>query len=71
MSYVQKDGLAIHASLAVILRKVWLKDYEKVLAMEIPREIDIQEDPNGKFQKCIRRVTLRTKAVECDDCLNW
>ena len=63
--YVQKDGLAMGASLPVILANRWLKVYEKVLAMDIPQNIYNLEDMNGK------RPNARTKAVECEDCLNW
>ena len=38
--------------------------------MDIPQKIDNPEDVNRKRTKCNRRVTLRTKAVECDGCLN-
>ena len=61
--YVQKDGLDMGSSLAVILANVWLKDDEKVLAMDIPEKIDVLEDMNGKYPKCKRRVTFRTKAM--------
>ena len=50
--------------LTVILANLWLKDLEKVLALDIPQKIDILEDMNGKCPKCDRRVTFRTKAVE-------
>ena len=35
--YVQKDGLAMGASLAVILANLWLKDYESALKKEVPK----------------------------------
>ena len=69
--YVQKNGLAMGASLAVILANFWQKDYEKVLAIDIPQKIDILEEMNGKCPKCNSRVNLRTMAAECDDYLNW
>ena len=62
--YVQKDGLAMGASLPIILAKRWLKVYESVLAMDIPQKIYNLEDMNGK------RPNTRTKAVECENCLN-
>ena len=34
--YVQKDGLAMGASLAVILANLWLKQYETALSRDIP-----------------------------------
>ena len=69
--YVQKAGVSMVASLAVILAIFWFKDYEKVLAMDIPRTIDILEGTNGKCPKYNRSRTFITKAVECEDCLNW
>ena len=68
---VQKVGFASAASMAVILRNFWLKDYEKVLAIDNPQKINIPEDMNVKCPKCNARVTFETKAVECEDCLNW
>ena len=35
--YVQKDGLAMGASLAVILANLWLKEYEPALKKEVPK----------------------------------
>ena len=47
--YVQVDGLAIDASLAVILANLWLNEYEFALRQEIPMGTEIQQinDKNG------------------------
>ena len=47
--YVQVDGLAMGASLAVILAISWLKEYEFALRQEIPVETEICQikDKNG------------------------
>ena len=47
--YVQIDGLAMGASLAVILAVSWLKEYEFALRQEIPVETEIHQikDKNG------------------------
>ena len=37
--YVQKEGLAMGASLAVILANLWLKYYEKVLTRNFPEKM--------------------------------
>ena len=50
--YGQKDGLAMGASLAVMLANLWLKNYEKFLEMDIPQKIDILEDMIAKCPKC-------------------
>ena len=55
------------ASLAVILAIFWLKDYEKVPAMDIPRNTNILESMNGKCPKYDRSRTFITKAVERED----
>ena len=50
--YVQIDGLAMGASLAVNLANLWLKDYEFALSQEMPVETEIQpmNDKNGYAQ---------------------
>ena len=47
--YVQVDGSAMGASLAIILANLWLKEYEFALRQEIPVETEIQQinDKNG------------------------
>ena len=50
--YGQKDGLAMGASLAVMLANLWLKNYEKCLEIDIPQKIDILEDMIAKCPKC-------------------
>ena len=47
--YVQIDGLAMGASLAVNLANLWLKKYEFALRQEMPVETEIQpmNDKNG------------------------
>ena len=41
--YVQVDGLAMGASLAVILAKLWLKEYKFALRQEVPVGTEIQQ----------------------------
>ena len=70
--YVQVDGLAMGVSLAVILANFWLKEYEFVLRQEIPVGTEIQQikDKNGLCPCCSRKVTDRSKGVECKRCRN-
>ena len=71
---VQVDGLAMGASLAVILADLWLKKYEFALGQEIPVGTEIQqtnEKKNGLCPCCSRKVTYRSKGVECESCLSW
>ena len=45
---VQVDGLAMGASLAVILADLWLKKYEFALGQEIPVGTEIQQTNEKK-----------------------
>ena len=69
--YVQKDGLAKGASLAVILANLWLKQYETALSRDIPEMFSPEKDLNGICPECNKKVTFRSKGVECECCLNW
>ena len=71
--YVQVDGLAMSASLAVILVNLWLKEYEIALRQEILVRTEIQQinDTNGLCPCCSRKVTYRSKGVEYESCRNW
>ena len=71
--YVQVDGLAMGASLAVTLANVWLKEYEIALRQEIPVGNEVQQinDKNGLCPCCSRKVALKSKGVECESCRNW
>ena len=69
--YVQKDGLAKGASLAVILANLWLKQYETALSRDIPEMFSPEKDLNGICPECNKKVTFRSKGVECECFLNW
>ena len=70
--YVQKDGSAMGASLAVILANLWLKkDYEPALKKEVPKLTVLNEGIKEVCPGCQKKVTYRTKGVECEACLNW
>ena len=64
--YVQMDDSTMGASLAVILANLWLK-YEFALRQEIPVGTEIQQinDKNGLCPCFSRKVTYRSKGVEC------
>ena len=61
------------ASLAVILANLWLKHYECAPRQEIPVGTEIQQtnDKNGLCPCYSRKVTYRSKGVECEICQNW
>ena len=69
--YVQKDGLAMGASLAVILANLWLKQYETALSRDIPEMFLPEKDLNGICPECNKKVTYSSERVECECCLNW
>ena len=69
---VQKDGLAMGAYLAVILANLWLKEYEPALKIEVPKLTVLESEGNKEVcPGCQKKVTYRTKGVECEACLNW
>ena len=70
--HVQVDGLAIDASLAVILPNLWLKEYEFILRQEKPVGTEIQplNDKNDFCHCCRRKVTYRSKRSKCECCRN-
>ena len=68
--YVQKDGLAMGASFAVILANLWLKEYEAASKKEVPKLTVLNENNKEVCPRCQKKVTYRTKGVECDACLN-
>ena len=62
--YVQRDGLARRASLAVNLASLLLREYEPALMKEAPKLTVLNENNNKVCPGC------RTKGVECEACLN-
>ena len=69
--YVQKDGLAIATSLALILAYLWLKEYEPGLMKVVPKLTVLNEVNKEVRPGCQKKVTPRTKGVEGESCLNW
>ena len=69
--YVQKDFLAMGASLAVVLANLWLRGYEPALMKEVLKLTSLNEDNKEVCPGCQKKVTYRTKGVECESCMNW
>ena len=67
--YQQIDGVAMGASLAVVLANLWLKEYENMIFSEDPTasEISIYD----KCPKCSRKVQTKNRGIECDRCQYW
>ena len=69
--YVQKDRLATGAFLAVTLANFRLKDYEPGLMKEVLKLTMLSEDNNEVCPGCQKKLTYRTKGLECEASLNW
>ena len=69
--YVKKYGLAMGASLVVTLANLWLKQYETALSRDITEKFLPEKDLNGICPDWNKKVTYRSKGVECECCLNW
>ena len=71
MRYTQSDGLAMGASLAVILANLWMKSFEK--SLQKPKEGKEIKTPDTKVVciVCNRRFTFRGKGIECESCKTW
>ena len=69
--YTQLDGLAMGASLAVILENLWMKFFEK--SLQQPKKGREIKTPDTKVIciNCNRHVTFRGKGVDCESCNNW
>ena len=69
--YIQSDGLAMRASLAVILANVWMKSFEASLQRPEVSENITRPHQNGMCKDCNRRVTFRERGIEYESCKNW
>ena len=70
--YCQIDGLAMGASLAVILANIWMKSFEDRLKEEsCVQEQGLEKDPSDKCPDCSRKLVWNSKGVECERCKNW
>ena len=58
-------------SLAVILANLWLKEYQPALKKGLPKVTVPNEGNKEVCPGCQKKVTYRTKGVECEACSNW
>ena len=65
----QKDGLAMGASLAVILANLWMKSWEPQLKLQT--SICKTNTQSSTCCNCGHRVTACARAVECEVCNRW
>ena len=67
--YCQKDGLAMGASLLVIFAKLWIKSWEPQLKLPTPKcKTNTQ---SSTCRNCERRLTARSRGVDCKVCNRW
>ena len=57
----KKEGLAMGASLSVILANLWPKEYEPALMKKIQKLSVLNEDSNEFCPGCQKKVTYRLK----------
>ena len=62
--YIQKDGLTMEESLAVILANLWLKQYKTALSRDIPEMFLPEKDLNEICPESKKKVTYRVKLVQ-------
>ena len=48
-----------------------IKEYEPALKKEVPKLTVLSEGNKEKCPRCQKKVTYRTKGVECEACLKW
>ena len=70
--FIQTDGVAMGAAMAVILANLWLKKFEGVLAQQQPTEIQAKTPPevSNICGKCTEMVA-QGFAVRCKKCQRW
>ena len=73
--YIQGDGVAMGASLAVILANVWLKNYEAQIAVENPApqppSLPRQKNLGYRCGGCEKMVARNSYANQCSTCRSW
>ena len=67
--FLQKDGVAMGSSLAVILAHLWLKKFEEKIRLEVTRPPSTVE--SNLFKVCLELVTREGSFVLCDCCCTW
>ena len=67
--YVKTDGLAMGASLAVILSNLWMKKLEFILSSSCPDPSRLNETEN--CGECNHRVRNYDRGFRCDSCNRW
>ena len=66
--FVQKDGVAMGASLSVILANLWLKNFENRLKCD---QGTMVKHANCLCGICNKKVTYRGYSIQCDSCDLW
>ena len=63
--YIQRDGVAMGAAMAVILANVWMRTFEPALSSEMP---ELPKKPDNCCGKCSVKVTFRGYSIRCKVC---
>ena len=66
--YIQREGVAMGAAMAVILANVWMKTFEPALSSEMP---ELPKKPDNCCGKCGVKVTFRGYSIRCKVCCKW
>ena len=66
--YIQKDGVAMGASLSVILANLWMKKFEPIVQCDAE---DVLKHLDCLCGSCNRKVTNNGYSIQCDKCDLW
>ena len=74
--YVQKDGVAMGAAMAVSLVNVWMKPFEDDIASDEPHSINTEQARSATNDKtmcpvCAKKVTWKIYSIRCKKCKFW
>ena len=74
--YVQKDGAAMGAAMAVILANVWIKRFEDDISSDEPHSINTEQERSATHDKtmcpvCAKKVTWKGYSIRCKKCNFW
>ena len=73
--YIQRDGVAMGASLAVILANIWLKKFEAKIAVETPApqppSLPRQNKLEFRCGGCKKLLAKNSYAIQCSTCRSW
>ena len=74
--YVQKDGVAMGAAVAVILANVWMKRFENDITSHEPHSIKTEQERSATDDKtmcpvCVKKIDWKWYSIRCKKCKFW